>query len=162
MLHRNYGPSLMAQKEAQARGYDQILWLFDKSCQVTEAGASNFFVIWKNKDTGRVELVTAPLDDKVILDGVTRRSVLELAKDRLAVSNGEIQGLDVVERKYTMMDLIDAAKEDRLLEAFAAGTAVCFHPILHFVLDFSNLTPVLYCIRYQDPLPRRRYFPQAN
>ncbi|PUU79782.1 aminotransferase [Tuber borchii] len=119
----NYGPSLMAQKEAQARGYDQILWLFDKSCQVTEAGASNFFVVWKNKDTGRIELVTAPLDDKVILDGVTRRSVLELAKDRLAVSNGEIQGLDVVERKYTMMDLIDAAKEDRLLEAFAAGTA---------------------------------------
>lgn len=148
MLHRNYGPSLMAQKEAQARGYDQILWLFDKSCQVTEAGASNFFVIWKNKDTGRVELVTAPLDDKVILDGVTRRSVLELAKDRLAVSNGEIQGLDVVERKYTMMDLIDAAKEDRLLEAFAAGTAVCFHPTLHFVLHFSNLTLVLYRIRY--------------
>lgn len=162
MLHRNYGPSLMAQKEAQARGYDQILWLFDKSCQVTEAGASNFFVIWKNKDTGRVELVTAPLDDKVILDGVTRRSVLELAKDRLAVSNGEIQGLDVVERKYTMMDLIDAAKEDRLLEAFAAGTAVCFHPTLHLVLHFSNLTLVLYRIRYEDPLPWGRYFPQAN
>ncbi|KAG0136512.1 aminotransferase [Tuber indicum] len=119
----NYGPSLIAQKEALARGYDQILWLFDKSCQVTEAGASNFFVVWKNKDTGRVELVTAPLDDKIILDGVTRRSILELAKDRLTVSNGEIQALDVVERKYTMMDLIDAAKEDRLLEAFAAGTA---------------------------------------
>jgi len=162
MLRRNYGPSLIAHKEAQARGYDQILWLFGKSCEVTEAGASNFFVIWKNKDTGRVELVTAPLDDKVILDGVTRRSVLELAKDRLTISNGEIQGLDIVERKYTMMDLIDAAKEDRLLEAFAAGTAVCFHSILHFVPHFSDLALVLYLIRYEDPLSRRRHLPQAN
>ncbi|PWW78668.1 D-aminoacid aminotransferase-like PLP-dependent enzyme [Tuber magnatum] len=130
----NYGPSLAAQKEAQARGYDQILWLFDRSCQVTEAGASNFFVIWKNKDTGRVELVTAPLDDKIILDGVTRRSVLELARDRLTVPNGGIQGLDIVERKYTMMDLVDAAKEDRLLEAFAAGTAYFISSVskIHF------------------------------
>lgn len=137
----NYGPSLMAHKEAQARGYDQILWLFGKSCEVTEAGASNFFVIWKNKDTGRVELVTAPLDDKVILDGVTRRSVLELAKDRLTVSNGEIQGLDIVERKYTMMDLIDAAKEDRLLEAFAAGTAFFISSVMKIHFRGQDISP---------------------
>lgn len=119
----NYGPSLMAQKEAQSRGYDQILWLFDKSCLVTEAGASNFFVIWRNKETNKLELVTAPLDDKIILDGVTRRSLLELARARLTGTEGEIEGLEVVERKYTMHEVVMAAQEGRLLETFAAGTA---------------------------------------
>ena len=46
----NYGPSLMAQAEARERGYDQILWLFGSDAEVTEAGASNFFVVWKTRD----------------------------------------------------------------------------------------------------------------
>lgn len=133
----NYGPSLMAQGEAQSRGYDQILWLFDKTCFVTEAGASNFFVIWRNKDTNKLELVTAPLDDMIILDGVTRRSVLELAKNRLTGTGGELEGLEVIERKYTMNDLMDAHKDGRLVEAFAAGTAVCFPPYLVFPLLYK-------------------------
>jgi branched-chain amino acid aminotransferase len=104
------------------------LWLFDKSCQVTEAGASNFFVVWRCKGTGKVQLVTAPLDDKIILDGVTRRSVLELASDRLTRNSirGDIEPLEVVERKFTMFELAEAASENRLLETFAVGTAVCF------------------------------------
>ena len=65
-------------------------------------------------------LVTAPLDDKIILEGVTRRSVLELARDRLT---GEA-GLEVIERKYSMTEIVDAVHEGRLIEAFAAGTAV--------------------------------------
>lgn len=43
----NYGPSLIAQGEAKARGFDQVLWLWGKDCEVTEAGASNFFVLWR-------------------------------------------------------------------------------------------------------------------
>ena len=126
---------MLAQKEAQARGYDQILWLFDKSCQVTEAGASNFFVIWRCKASGKMQLVTAPLDDKIILDGVTRRSVLELAGDRLTTSNirGGIEPLEIVERKFTMFELAEAAREGRLLETFAVGTAV-----------YSSLLPSLH------------------
>lgn len=123
---RNYGPSLIAQEEARSKGYDQILWIFDKSCQVTEAGASNFFVIWRNKETNRLQLITAPLDNRIILDGVTRRSVLELAKDRLTGTGGDLEGLEIIERTYTMGDLIDAHKDGRLIEAFAAGTAVYF------------------------------------
>lgn len=115
----NYGPTLIAQAEAKARGFDQVLWLLRKECEVTEAGASNFFVVWKTKE-GNVQLVTAPLEDKIILDGVTRGSVLELARERLA---GE---LEVVERRYTMSEVEEAVKEGRLLEAFAAGTAVGF------------------------------------
>lgn len=114
----------MAHEEARSKGYDQILWIFDKSCQVTEAGASNFFVIWRNKDTNKLQLITAPLDNRIILDGVTRRSVLEIARDRLTGTGGGLEGLEIVERTYTMADLIDAHKDGRLLEAFAAGTAV--------------------------------------
>lgn len=39
----NYGPSLIAQGEARARGFDQVLWLLGQDCEVTEAGSSNFF-----------------------------------------------------------------------------------------------------------------------
>jgi branched-chain amino acid aminotransferase len=118
----NYGPSITATGEARARGYDQILWLFGQDGTVTEAGASNFFVIWRSRE-GKLQLVTAPLGDKIILDGVTRRSVIELAKERLA-GNSSLEALEVVERKYTMNEIVDAVEEGRIVEAFACGTAV--------------------------------------
>lgn len=118
----NYGPTLMATREAAERGYHQVLWLLDG--QVTEAGASNLFVVWRTK-SGVLELVTAPLDDKIILDGVTRRSILQLARERLVKgTDGELERVEVVERKFTMEEVKDAVKEGRLVEAFAAGTAV--------------------------------------
>ncbi|OAP60945.1 hypothetical protein AYL99_05947 [Fonsecaea erecta] len=126
----NYGPSLVAQGEARARGYDQILWLFGNECFVTEAGGSNFFVLWENKQTGRRELVTAPLGDGVILEGVTRASVLDLVRSG-AVGGGDV---DVIERKFTMQELLDAQREGRLIEAFGAGTAFFIAPVqdIHF------------------------------
>ncbi len=96
---------------------------------MTEAGASNFFVVWKTKE-GTLQLVTAPLDTKIILDGVTRRSVLELARERLGYGSKflttDLEGLEVVERAYTMIELEEAWKEGRLVEAFVSGTAVSF------------------------------------
>ncbi|KAK5139841.1 hypothetical protein LTR04_003306 [Oleoguttula sp. CCFEE 6159] len=129
----NYGPSLVAQGEARARGYDQILWLFGDDCDVTEAGASNFFVVWKTHD-GTMQLVTAPLDGGIILDGVTRRSVLELARTRLTGSVEGLAPLETVERKFTMAEVVLAADEGRLVEAFAAGTAFFIAPVaeIHF------------------------------
>jgi branched-chain amino acid aminotransferase len=118
----------LASDEAQKRGFNQILWLFGEEGYVTEAGASNFFVLWRNKETNRLELITAPLTDKLILDGVTRRSVLELARERLTKA-GAVEGLediDVVERKYTMDEIAEASEQGRLVEGFAAGTAVSF------------------------------------
>lgn len=116
-LGANYGPSVMVLKDAAARGYHQVLWLYGENGECTEAGGCNFFVVWVRKD-GKKELITAPLDDKTILDGVTRRSCLELAKERLA------QGIQVTERKFTVTEIMEAAAEGRLLESFAAGTAV--------------------------------------
>ncbi|KAK3392123.1 putative branched-chain amino acids aminotransferase [Sordaria brevicollis] len=121
----NYGPSLLATNEAKARGFHQILWLYGPEAYCTEAGASNFFIVWRAKESegGKLQLLTAPLDDKLILDGVTRRSVIELAKARLA---GEVE---VVERRYTIDEVIEADKEGRIVEAFAAGTAFFIAPV---------------------------------
>jgi branched-chain amino acid aminotransferase len=123
----NYGPSLVAQAQARDQGYDQILWLFGDECYVTEAGGSNLFILWKTKQ-GTLELVTAPLGDGVILQGVTRHSVIELVKERFA---GEIE---LVERKFTMAELVEVYREKRLLEAFGSGTAFFIAPIadIHF------------------------------
>jgi len=119
-LGANYGPSLLATQEARARGFGQILWLYGPEGYCTEAGASNFFVLWRAKESegGKLQLVTAPLDDRLILDGVNRRSVVELAKERLA---GEVE---VVERRYTIDEVLEADRQGRLVEAFASGTAV--------------------------------------
>lgn len=139
----NYGPSLGAQAEAKEQGFDQVLWLLGDDRLVTEAGGSNFFVVWRTapSDGGRLQLVTAPLDDRVILDGVTRRSVLELAQNRLAppadtdgrelAAAGQygLEPIEVVERRYTIHEVQTALQEGRLVEAFAAGTAVSFLPL---------------------------------
>lgn len=147
----NYGPSLNAQGEAQDLGFDQILWLFGENFEVTEAGASNFFVVWTTRG-GELQLVTAPLDDKIILDGVTRRSVLDLAKDRLSATREGLQGLNVVERKYTMREVEEAIEEGRLVEAFAAGTAVCLRPMMTCLgvgyADITLSSSSLRCLRY--------------
>lgn len=113
----NYGPSLMATADARLRGYHQILWLYGTQGECTEAGASNFFIVWKRKD-GKKELITAPLDDKLILDGVTRRSCLDIVRERLG------DELEITERKYTIDEVVEADAEGRILESFAAGTAV--------------------------------------
>lgn len=125
----NYGPALAAHGKAKKDGYDQVLWLLGKERCVTEAGASNLFVIWRTKE-GALELATPPLDDRTILPGVTRQSVLELARDRLNGSGKtplgrDVEPVNVVERSFTMTDLINAADELRLLATFVVGTA-CF------------------------------------
>jgi len=83
----------------------------------------NMFVALKNKETGQNELITAPLDG-TILAGVTRDSVLSLAREKLAPD-----GWIISERKYTMKELSDAANEGRMIEAFGAGTAAVVSPV---------------------------------
>ena len=136
----NYGPSLLAQGEARRRGYDQVLWLFGRDAAVTEAGAANFFCVVRPKAApasapARPQLLTAPLGDKTILDGVTRRSVLDLAADRLAAE------LEVAERTFTMAELARAHDDGRLLEAFAVGTAYFVAPVMAIHFGGRDLAP---------------------
>jgi branched-chain amino acid aminotransferase len=135
-LGANYGPSLVAQGEARSRGFDQVLWLFGPSCVVTEAGASNFFVVWRTPESqgGRLQLITAPLEERIILEGITRASILDLARERFATASAAQESVEVVERSFTMDEIVQARQENRLVEAFAAGTAFFVAPVsvIHF------------------------------
>lgn len=122
-LGANYAPCIVPQLEAAKRGFHQNLWLFGEEEYVTEAGTMNFFVAMKNKETGQKELLTAPLDG-TILEGVTRDSILEIARERL-----QPKGWKISEQKFTMRDIADAADEGRLIEAFGAGTAALVSPV---------------------------------
>lgn len=117
----NYAPTMKPAADAAKNGYSQILWLFGESDEVTEVGAMNVFFFIINKETRRPELVTAPLTRGDILPGVTRASVLELCR-----SWGDF---DVSERYPTMPEIQEAADDNRLLEAFGAGTAAVVTPI---------------------------------
>jgi len=107
---------LELQKEIQAQGFQQILWLINE--RVTEVGVMNFFVYWENKQ-GEKELVTCHLDG-TILPGVMRDSVIQLAKE---------WGIKVSERDFYITDMIEAIKEKRMIEAFGTGTAAIVCPI---------------------------------
>lgn len=117
----NYVPCIVPQVEAASRGYQQNLWVFGEDEHPTEAGTMNFFVVLKDKKTGQMELATPPLDG-TILPGVTRDSMLHLARTRLT-------DWKVSERYTPLSELIEAANEGRLVEAFGAGTAAVVSPI---------------------------------
>ena len=116
----NYGITVMPGELAHKKGTQQVLWLFGPDEEITEVGAMNFMAIWKNKQ-GKKELITAPLDQGLILPGVTRQSILELARKE--------PDLQVTERKWTMQELLDAIAEKRILEVFGTGTAAIITPV---------------------------------
>jgi len=116
----NYAPTIHIQKIAQTQGCQQVLWLYGDDKQMTEAGTMNFLIYWINSD-GEKELITAPLDSGLILPGVTRQSVLDMAREW-----GEFK---VTERMVTMPEFIKAANEERIIEVFGAGTACMIAPI---------------------------------
>jgi len=118
-LGANYAGGIQPQAEAAAKGFSQILWLLGD--RVTEVGTMNLFVLWKRKSDGKTELITPPLTDGTILPGVTRDSIIQLARQW-----GEFE---VSEQNFNIQDMLEASKEGRLLEAFGAGTAAVVSPI---------------------------------
>ena len=110
----NYGGAMYPTKLAQQEGYNQLIWTdASEHRYVEESGTMNaIFVI-----DGRV--VTPALSTS-ILDGVTRRSVLALARD---------MGLTVEERKVSSVEIMEALAAGKLEEAFGAGTAATIAPI---------------------------------
>ena len=97
---------------------------------VFQVGTMNMFVVFKQPDGG-FELVTPPLDG-MILPGVTRDSVLALARSHasgtLQISNLPSK-LTVSERPVTMAEVKVASIEGRLVELFGAGTAAVISPV---------------------------------
>ncbi len=112
----NYAASLKAAEDAHALGFTQVLWLnaVDRST-IEEVGTMNIF--FRIDD----EIVTPALEG-TILPGVTRDSVIKLAKE---------MGLRVAERAITIQEVIEAAGNGRLKEMFGSGTAAVISPVSH-------------------------------
>ena len=105
----NYSGGLLPAKQSKQQGYSEVLYLdAEKSLYVEEVGAANFFCI-------QGKTLMTPALDGTILPGITRKSVIQLAKDRF--------GLTVEERKVKLEELLSAD------EAFASGTAAVISPI---------------------------------
>ena len=131
----NYAPTIKPVLDASAATdgrAQQVLFLFGDDHRVTEVGSMNVFVVLRT--ASGVELVTAPLSGD-ILPGVTRRSILDLARaDPASV------GVDVVsERAFTMPEVVAASRDGRLLEVFGAGTAAVVCPVREVVYEGASI-----------------------
>ncbi|KAL1917373.1 uncharacterized protein VTP21DRAFT_5029 [Calcarisporiella thermophila] len=126
----NYAPGIKPQREATAQGFQQNLWVFGPDQQICEVGTMNLFAFWENEQ-GETELVTPELDG-TILPGVTRDSILQLARGW-----GEFK---VTERRLTMPEVVRAVQEKRMKEMFGAGTACIVSPIKHIQYDDLELS----------------------
>lgn len=110
----NYAASMRAAEAAQRAGCVQTLWLDAiERKYVEEVGTMNLFLVFD--DT----LVTPPLGG-TILAGVTRDSVLTIARDK---------GMRVEERLVAIDEVLEGASSGRLKEAFGSGTAVVISPV---------------------------------
>ncbi|MGB1102151.1 MAG: branched-chain amino acid aminotransferase [Crocinitomicaceae bacterium] len=105
----NYAASLYPAKLAAEQGYRQLIWTDAKThtC-IEEAGTMN--IIFQIGD----KLITPSEEDDTILKGITKRSVVQIAKD---------WGVEVEERKVTIAEVIEALENGTLKDAFGAGTA---------------------------------------
>jgi branched-chain amino acid aminotransferase len=113
----NYSAQFYPQKLAQEKGFQQIIWTDDAThTKLEEAGTMNVF--FRINDT----LFTAPTSER-ILDGVTRKSLIDLAKR---------EGIKVEVRSVLVEELVNAAKDGSLKEIFGAGTAAVVNPIVGF------------------------------
>lgn len=122
----NYAASLYPQTQAAKEGCDQVLYLDAVEHEyIDELGGMNFFIVRGN------ELVTPSLNG-CILNGVTRRSILELATEL---------HLKPVEEKISITKLIGDIKEKRVTESFACGTAAIISPIGDFLYKKDLAAP---------------------
>ncbi len=96
---------------------------------MADAGASNFFVVWRTKK-GQYQLATAETESGSILERITRRSILDLAQHYQneagiwSLNGQSLAPLTLVEWDFSSEKIREAVVDGRLVEAFAAGTAV--------------------------------------
>ena len=113
----NYAAQFYPTSIAIEEGYQQIIWTDSNNHKsIEEAGTMNLFFRIGNK------LITSPTSDS-ILDGITRKSIIELAKK---------ENIDVEERIITVDELLESSKAGELREIFGTGTAVVVLPIKAF------------------------------
>lgn len=110
----NYGGAYYPTRLAQQQGYDQVIWTDSRNHEfIEESGTMNLMFFMDNV------LVTPPLSGTT-LDGVTRDSLLSIAKD---------MGMNVAVRPITHREIKDALEQGKRVEAFGSGTAAVVAPI---------------------------------
>lgn len=113
----NYAAQFYPTSLAQQRGYQQVIWTdADTHTLLEEAGTMNVF--FRINDT----LITAPTSDR-ILDGVTRKSLIQLCEDN---------NIKCDVRQIKVDEIVEASKNGSLKEIFGAGTAAVISPISDF------------------------------
>ena len=113
----NYAGSFYPTSLAIEKGFDQIVWTDSVNHKfIEEAGTMNIFFRINDR------LIT-PKNTDTILDGVTRKSVITVAKDN---------GIDVEERDIEVSEVIHEFENGNLIEIFGAGTAAVIAPIISF------------------------------
>ena len=111
----NYGGAMFPARKAAQEGFDQLIWTDAKEHKyVEEMGAANAMFLLDGK------LITPATDKNTILKGVTRDTILTLARDL---------GYTVEERPVAIAELIAGAENGKLTDAFGAGTAFTIAPI---------------------------------
>jgi branched-chain amino acid aminotransferase len=121
----NYAASLLAGEIAKEKGYAQVLWLDGiERKYVEEVGSMNIFF----KIQG--ELVTPSLDSGSILKGITRDSVIQLARH---------MGITVSERKISIDEVYEASQRGDLEEVFGTGTAAVISSVNELYLKGRSL-----------------------
>ena len=110
----NYAASNLAEKEAKELGYTQVLWLdaVDRR-YIEEVGSMNIFFVID-------DCIVTPILTGSILPGITRMSVIELAKH---------WDLHVEERRITIDEVLKGLEEGAVTEVFGAGTAAVISPV---------------------------------
>jgi len=104
----NYGAALLPARKMQEKGYHQLIWTDAREHKyIEESGTMNVMFVIDGK------LIT-PQVSTTILAGITRESVLQLARD---------MGYGVEERQVSVDELMEAHKAGKLQEAFGTGTA---------------------------------------
>ncbi|WP_041668186.1 branched-chain amino acid aminotransferase [Acetobacterium woodii] len=110
----NYAGGLAAQEKVHGMGFEQILWLDGEKRQyIEEVGTSNVFFLIDG-------VFVTPSLEGTILNGITRKSVIDLLKH---------WGETVQERRITIDELYEAYQQGKIKEAFATGTAAVISPI---------------------------------
>lgn len=110
----NYGGAFYPTQIAREEGFDQVLWTDHKEHKyIDEVGMMNVMFVIKGK------LVTPQLTS-AILEGVTRDTILTLAKD---------MGVTIEERRVSVEEIEKGLKSGEISEAFGAGTAAVVAPI---------------------------------
>jgi len=110
----NYAASLLANKEAQIKGYSQVLWLDGVHRKYAEeVGTMNIFFVYKDK-------LKTPALTGSILPGITRKSVITLAKHL---------GIEVEECSLDINEIVSDIESGKITECFGSGTAVVISPV---------------------------------